>query len=206
MPAPEITPAHPFEPRAASGHVNLMVDTMIANMRPEDLRAVMRTLLATHSPALASAFTEIARARLAQVDARASSSAPLFTRTSPSNLSKPAPGLTDALTRARALYGAGMGFASLALLTAVVRATRGRQWDPEGDMVNALAMIDADITQAIQSSKEEMDAGRVPDLSAAHAVAGELSEALRGCVPDVEGWGGEFPFERAVASLDHWKF
>ncbi|KZT21739.1 hypothetical protein NEOLEDRAFT_1138926 [Neolentinus lepideus HHB14362 ss-1] len=180
---------------------------MIANMRPEDLRAVMRTLLATHSPALASAFTEIARVRLAQVNAYSlSPSASLFLRSPPSGLSKPAPGLNEALTRARSLYGAGMGFASLGLLAGIIRATWGRQWETEGDMVDALAMIDADITQAIQSSKEEIEAGRVPDLAAARAAVGELSDALNGSASDVMAWGGEFPFERGVASLDHWKF
>ncbi|EPQ55539.1 hypothetical protein GLOTRDRAFT_115901 [Gloeophyllum trabeum ATCC 11539] len=207
MPSPEITPAHSYEPRAASGHVNLMVDTLIANMRPEDLRAIMRTLLATHSPALASAFTDIARARLVQINAQAlPPSSTVFVTTSPSGLSKPAPSLEEVLKRARSLYGAGMGFASLSLLASIVRDTWGRRWEAEGEMIDALTMIDADITQALQSSREELEGGRIADLAAARAAAAELREALKGSDAEVTTWGGEFPFERGAASMDHWKF
>ncbi len=43
-----------------------------------------------------------------------------------------------------------MGFSSLALLVTIVRATIGLQWEDEGDMADFLAIIDSDITQAIQ--------------------------------------------------------
>jgi hypothetical protein len=58
--------------------------------------------------------------------------------------------LHDVLTRARSLSGAGMGFSSLALLVTIVRATISLQWEDEGDMADFLAVIDSDITQAIQ--------------------------------------------------------
>ena len=62
------------------------------------------------------------------------------------------PSLHDLLTRARSLYGAGLGFASLGLLSSIVRATIGLRWDDDGDMADILAVIDADIGQAIQAS------------------------------------------------------
>jgi hypothetical protein len=62
------------------------------------------------------------------------------------------PCLHDILTRARSLYGAGLGFASLAVLSSIVRATIGLRWDDDGDMADILAVIDADIGQAIQAS------------------------------------------------------
>ena len=62
------------------------------------------------------------------------------------------PPLHDLLTRARSLYGAGLGFASLAVLSLIVRATIGLRWEDEGDMADILAVIDADIGQAIQVS------------------------------------------------------
>jgi hypothetical protein len=43
-----------------------------------------------------------------------------------------------------------MGFASLSLLASIVRATIGLRWEDEGDMADFLAVIDSDITQAIQ--------------------------------------------------------
>ncbi|TFK49969.1 hypothetical protein OE88DRAFT_1736268 [Heliocybe sulcata] len=182
-----------------------MAETMIANIPPEDLRAIVRTLLATHSPTLASSFTHTARARLSQVNARPLPDLPtVFEKAPQSNLSAPAPGLDDVLRRVRALYGAGMGLASLDLLAKIVRATWGLRWENEGVMADALAMIDADITQAIQSSKEEIEEGRVFDLATARAVAADISQTLEGSESDIAGWGGEFPFERAAASLVLW--
>jgi len=206
MPAPEI-PGNLYEARAASGHVNLMVDTLIANVRPDDLRAIMRTLLSTHSPSLATAFTGIARSRLRQVNADLfPPHAILFTKQPSSNLSIPALGLHDVLSRARSLYGAGMGFASLGFLVPVVRATAGRRWHEEGDMADALAMVDADICQAIQSAKEELEGGRVGHMMDAHDAVTDMTDALKDSLADVLTWGGDFPFERAAASLEHWKF
>jgi len=71
-------------------------------------------------------------------------------------------------------------------------------------MADILAMIDADIAQAIQSSKEEVEAGRVADYSSARATLNDLRLATRESFADVEAWGGEYPFERASASIDYW--
>ena len=60
--------------------------------------------------------------------------------------------LHDALTRVRSLYGAGLGFASLRALTAIVRATVPLRWESDGVTADILAVIDADIGQAIQAS------------------------------------------------------
>lgn len=45
-----------------------------------------------------------------------------------------------------------MGFASLGILASVIRATIGLRWDNDGDMADVLAVIDADVGQAIQVS------------------------------------------------------
>ena len=65
---------------------------------------------------------------------------------------KPTQHLYNTLTRARLLYGAGMGFTSLGLLASIVRATLGLQWEEDDDMEDVLAIVDADIGQAIQAS------------------------------------------------------
>jgi len=62
--------------------------------------------------------------------------------------------LNEALSRARTLYGAGMGFASLGILESVVRATVGLRWEDVGELSDILALVDADISQAIQVSNE----------------------------------------------------
>ena len=116
------------------------------------LRSIVRNLLATGPPGLAPAFTSAARTRLRQTNSKVHNSPYLFQRQTRDKPSAPMPSLYDLLTRARSLYGAGLGFASLGLLSSIVRATIGLRWEDNGDMADILAVIDADIGQAIQAS------------------------------------------------------
>ena len=118
------------------------------------LRSIVRSLLATHPPTLASAFTTTARSRLRQANAKSAALKPypLFIRQPMTSRATPTQHLHDILRRARSLYGAGLGFSSLGLLTAVVRASVGLRWEVDDDMADLLAIIDADIGQCIQAS------------------------------------------------------
>ena len=172
---------------------------------PYSLRAIVRATLASCPPTAATAFTAAARKRLARTNARAGlPPGALFGRLD-SGLAMPAEALETTLRHSRSLYGAGMGFASLGVLTAVVKATIGLQWDMDGTMADALVAVDADISQAIQSAKEEIAAGRVLDISTARAAVNELAENIGESLKDTERWGGEFPFEQAQASIRYWK-
>lgn len=51
-----------------------------------------------------------------------------------------------------------------------------------------------------------MEGGRVNDISAARETVLELRRAVKDSSADVQAWGGEFPFERASASIEYWKF
>ncbi|KAF8879768.1 hypothetical protein CPB84DRAFT_1793071 [Gymnopilus junonius] len=184
-----------------------MVDTFIANASAEDLRSIVRNLLATGPPGIAGAFTSAARSRLRQTTSKSMPNPyQLFRQNSSDGLAVPTPHLHDALTRARSLYGAGLGFGSLTVLASVVRATIDLRWEDEGDMADILAIIDADIGQAIQSSKEEIESSRVLDLASARDARDKLRAAVQESMVNVNAWGGEFPFERASASLEYWKF
>lgn len=115
------------------------------------LRAITRTLLATSTPSLATSFTAAARSRLRQTNAkRIATTNGLFATGQDGIHAVPSPELENALARARSLYGAGMGFAGLGLLSSVVKATVGLRWEQEGFMADILADIDTDICQAIQ--------------------------------------------------------
>lgn len=170
------------------------------------MRAVLRTLLATSPPNVTAAFHDAARRRLDKMNAKQLHPATQLFSKSSDGFSHPTPELVSVLRRARSLYGAGMGFASLTLLTQVVRATLGIRWREEGDTADALAHIDADVTQAIQSCKEELAGGRVADLNGARATVNELHNALTHSDRDAEIRGDEAPFERALASVQYWKF
>ncbi|CDO75152.1 hypothetical protein BN946_scf184590.g9 [Trametes cinnabarina] len=192
--------------RPVLGHVNLMVDTFIANANLEDLRAIVRGMLATSPPSVAAAFTAAARQRLVRVKATDVPDTTDFFAAGPDGSSaEPTEKLNSALLRIRTLYGSGLGFASLKILARVVGATVGLRWDEDGAMEDTLAIIDADISQAIQSAKEELDGNRVMDMQEAREVVEELRSAVHESQKDVKKWDGAFPFERAASSLEFWR-
>ncbi|TFK83493.1 hypothetical protein K466DRAFT_554979 [Polyporus arcularius HHB13444] len=211
MPAakPATSPAGPRTPgdaRPVLGHVNLMVDTFIANANLEDLRAIVRGMLATSPPSVAQAFTSAARQRLLRVDAAAlPDTTGMFSPGSGQKTASPSEKLQGILIRTRTLYGSGMGIASLNILARIVSATVGLRWEEDSAMEGVLADIDADISQAIQSSKEEIEGGRVVDMQAARGVMQELRSAVNESQMDVKKWEGVFPFERAASSLEYWR-
>ena len=98
-----------------------------------------------------------------------------------------------------------MGIASLGVLMDVIKATIGLKWARDGLMADSLAAVDADISQAIQSAKEELAGGRPSDIDKARIVVRELGEWLTESSKDTERWGGEFPFEKALVSVEYWK-
>ncbi|KAI1787098.1 hypothetical protein LXA43DRAFT_975423 [Ganoderma leucocontextum] len=211
MPSTELS-ASPLGPRTAGdarpvlGHVNLMVDTLIANANLEDLRAIVRGMLATNPPSVAHAFTAASRQRLLRVDATAiPDTTGIFVAGAGDTTAAPTEKLHDILVRIRTLYGSGLGFASLRILSRVVSATIGVRWEEDSDTEDVLANIDADISQAIQSSKEELDGGRVTDLQDAREIVQELRSAVNESQMDVKKWDGAFPFERAASSLEYWR-
>ncbi|KAF7302964.1 hypothetical protein MKEN_01259000 [Mycena kentingensis (nom. inval.)] len=226
--------------RPVLGHVNLMPDTLIANATLDDLRAIVRSMVASATPGITQALTAAARERFTQTAHLYSGGGiptpPSSAGSSPDSASAagdyplltpfgPTAHMQDLLRRARALYGSGMGFASLryvrvrdaCLLAHAVRATLGLRWDAEGEdaLSETLALLDADIAQAIQSCKEEVDSGRVAVWDDARSAVGDVRAALRECQADFASRGRkqsacacagerEFPFERAVVSLNYW--
>ncbi|KAI0665514.1 hypothetical protein C8Q78DRAFT_1064235 [Trametes maxima] len=192
--------------RPVLGHVNLMVDTFIANANLEDLRAIVRGMLATSPPSTAAAFTAAARQRLVRVNAAdLPDTAGIFAAETGDNTALPTQKLDGILVRIRTLYGSGMGFASLKILARVVGATIGLRWEEDSVMEDTLAIIDADISQAIQSAKEEIEGGRVTEMQDAREVIHELRSAINDSQMDVKKWNGAFPFERGAASLEYWR-
>lgn len=43
------------------------------------------------------------------------------------------------------------------------------------------------------------------DFEAARATVAQLRSAVNDSFADVKTWGGEFPFERALVSIEYWK-
>ena len=163
-------------------------------------------MLATSPPSVAQAFTSAARQRLHRVNADAvPDTMGIFSPGPGEKTASPSEKLHDILIRIRTLYGSGMGFASLKILARIVNATVGLKWEEDSAMEDVLAEIDADISQAIQSSKEEIEGGRVADFQAAREIVHELRSAVNDSQMDVKKWDGEFPFDRAASSLEYWR-
>ncbi|KAJ8454032.1 hypothetical protein ONZ45_g7815 [Pleurotus djamor] len=207
MPAPEVPRSCSLDNRPALGHVNLMVDTFIGNANVEDLRAAIRGLLSSGIPGVANAFVTSARVQLQKTSnpSLLQTSQPIFVRSPQTGSLQPTKRLVDLLIRARSMYGVGMAFASLDILVLIVDATFDLRWEPEDEFADTLAMIDADIAQALQSCKEELEGGRVDDSRLAHDQLSALKRAVDECHSRVESWRGELPYERASASLEHMK-
>ena len=113
--------------------------------------------------------------------------------------------LRRVLSRARALYGAGLGFASLRVLAVVVRAAKGVQWLEGGELETTLAAIDVDISQAIQSCTEELGSGRAADPMFVKTALNELRTAVKENRRVVDAGRGGYLFEQGENALDFWK-
>ncbi|OCH86360.1 hypothetical protein OBBRIDRAFT_738153 [Obba rivulosa] len=192
--------------RPVLGHVNTMVDGLIASATVDDLRAIIRTTLATSSPETSAKFTAAARGHFEKMYMKGCLTSDRLFDVSSGGKWTPTPQLNRLLACVRSIYGAGMGFASLRILAEIIEATSGTRWEDDSEMEDVLTEIDGDVTQAIQSSKEQMEGGRVENVTAARETVERLRTALRNSKEDVASWGEMYPFEKAAASVQYWKF
>jgi hypothetical protein len=86
-----------------------------------------------------------------------------------------------------------------------MQQTIGLRWEEDDEMADSLAVLDSDMTQAIQSGKEELMRESGAGVNEARAVVKELRLRLSEASASAKSWGGEFPFERTQASLEYWK-
>lgn len=161
----------------------------------------MRSSLAT-CPSLTSSFTDAARKRLEQTHTKTPVTSNKLFESSNAGYAVPGPALHDVLSSVRSLYGVGLGTAGLQKLTEIVNATTGLRWERNGEMDNVLAAIDADIAQAIQSTKEELLGGA--SRESVIATVNDLKAAVEASRLDTKRSNGDFPFERAADSLAYW--
>ncbi|KAF9076350.1 hypothetical protein BDP27DRAFT_1313183 [Rhodocollybia butyracea] len=200
MPAPEVLASN--YPRPIVGHVNLMVDTYLANATVDDLRCAVRGLLASGKSGIASAFSAAARKHLLESGALVvPNPESLFVRDPRDGEIIPTETLTEVLARARTVYGVGMGFQSLELLIPFVQATIDARWAENSHTAEILAEVDADIVQAIQSCKEELETDCAKERGTARQIVSRLQRAIHD-----SSRGGKLPFEKAGYSIQYWKF
>lgn len=192
----------PLQTSKSIRHIEIVICT---NLRQPSLRTIVRSMLATSPPTVSASFIASARHCLGQtLQKSVAKQTALF---EPIEVNgrydiKGSAKLNGLLAYARSLYGAGMGFDSIDILTGIVRTATSLRWDPNDTVVNDLAIIDADISQAVQSCKEELAGGHVRDISIARTALRKLRSCLADCRAEVESWGGEFPFSRGSSNAD----
>ena len=188
---------------AKAAHVNMMTDTVIANMPEEGLRAVMRGLLGGNQH-ITSTFHNLAANYL--LNSVSASNAALFEEytTSP----KPTAALQDLQRRYRCLMGCGYAFESVDLLRGVLAQVEALQWDgttPEGqEFIDVLAVIDGDIVQSATAvQKKLLTSAGLRHMSPVEmeSIAG-LKSALHACKKTASTQGQDFAFERGSSCLE----
>ncbi|KIV86250.1 hypothetical protein, variant [Exophiala sideris] len=184
-------------------HVNLMTDTIIANLPPEGLRSVMRSILTT-DPGFTSALELHTRMYL-QKSASAPVSA-LFTKDDEGRWQVTA---DFALTqqRIRVMLGSGLCFQSLRLLKEVAKQSANMQFDQNSShaqqLLSHLTSVDGDIVQAMTAVEKILHMGHgIRQLS--HDEEEPLKELMQSMLICRSKWSNqqqEFPFERSLASV-----
>ncbi|KAF2635881.1 Aldo/keto reductase [Massarina eburnea CBS 473.64] len=180
-------------------HVNLMVDTVIANLPEEGLRSVLRSMLAAN-PSVTSLFEERTRNYLQK---------PFAARTGHLfNTDGNAPSLTENFRatqqRVRAMLGCGLCYESLPLLTAIVsQASHLRLQSASEELAHALSTVDGDIVQALTAVQKSL---LIPTgtRSLSHEEKPVVQALLESVIQCYESWDPtalDFLFERSLASL-----
>lgn len=192
------TPPRTPEPKMA--HVNLMVDTVIANLPEEGLRSVLRSMLAAN-PSVTSLFEERTRNYLQkQSTARTGQ---LFNTDSGTQTTTDDFRATQ--QRIRAMLGCGMCYESVPLLTAIVhQASHLRlQSTSSEDLVHALSTVDGDIVQALTAVHKSL-LTPTGTRALSHDEKPVVQALLASVVQCYESWAAparDFLFERSLASL-----
>jgi len=139
-----------------SGHVNLMIDTVISNMELSDLRASLRRLVA-QSPSNVTVFVDDIKDRIRRRGTYVAD-VPVFAIAD--GRLEPTQALARLLSEVRVHYGCGLGFESLGILRQIIsELTDSLSNQPQGvtlseETKNVLAAMDSDISQAAQACTE----------------------------------------------------
>jgi hypothetical protein len=190
------------KPAAKAAHVNMMTDTIIANMPAEGLRSVMRGMLGGDAT-ITSNFHKLA--------------AVYFENTRPITIPKlfhdfdrspkPTKSFGDIQSRYRCLMGCGDGFESMQLLTEVIRQIQGLTWDysSEGEeFMDILAVIDGDIVQAVTAVQKTLltSSGMKSMESQDAKIVADLKGGLAACQASASMRGQVFAFDRGMSRLE----
>lgn len=177
-----------------TAHVNMMTDSVIANLPPDGLRVIIRSLLASH-PGITASFEDATRQYLAQAQ----------TKTSKSQLAAlDVGGLEKTQRIARCMLGSGQAFDGVSILERlVIRGVQIALDSPETEKqrVNSLlASLDGDLVQAMTAvtKKLAVSSGARALSPGEHDIIQALFESLAQCQRMLKDTGIDFPYGRGM--------
>ncbi|KAF5011332.1 hypothetical protein FDECE_2550 [Fusarium decemcellulare] len=186
--------AIPSNGSPSAAHVNMMTDTIIANLPADGLRVVFRSLLASW-PEVTATFERETRNFLGQAATKS-----VAAKVDVMDIE----GLKDAQRIIRCMLGSGMVFESLTLLGKVsargaALALKSRVADTD-DLDAFLASVDGDVVQAMTAVKKALfvDSGARDMSSNEQVLVERLLQALIHCQDVLRGTGSEYPYGRGL--------
>jgi hypothetical protein len=190
--------AVPTTTDAKTAHVNLMTDTIIANLPAESLRAVVRAVL-TSEPAFTQEFERQATKYLIKTSHQ--SAEPLFAQKASSDID-----VTNAFRRLqgriRSMLGCGLIFQCLPLLTRIIdRSAEVPAHASQADIFStALASVDGDIVQAVTAVQKKVMTlnGSRPFNSTENDALQALLQALVNCQSQWQTSLQDFVYARSL--------
>ncbi|KAE8441942.1 hypothetical protein EG329_004150 [Mollisiaceae sp. DMI_Dod_QoI] len=186
---------------AKAAHVNMMTDTIIANLPPDGLRSILRGLLGVDHK-ITPAFQSLAVKYLKSTEP---TTIPMFFTPITNQATG---GFAEYQQRYRCLMGCGKGFESLQAITEAVRQVQGMDIVsiPLLDSVarDAVAVIDSDLVQAVTAVQKQLSAskGLRPLTHAEEDIIQDLKDVLDSCDNKFLLSGYSHPFGRGSPGLD----
>ncbi|KAL4817637.1 NADP-dependent oxidoreductase domain-containing protein [Aspergillus spinulosporus] len=168
--------------KAKTAHVNMMTDTIIANLPLDGLRSIVRSLL-TIQPSLTPIFEEQTRNYLEETTSKYSKTANEALNT----LSL----FSHLRNRIRCMVGCGLCYQALPLLA---DEFRDEVAVVDGDIVQALTAIQK--TLLVHTGSREFTVEEAKPLR-------DLRSSLLSCRKAWDGQGGQFPQERGLDATTH---
>ncbi|KAF5594334.1 hypothetical protein FPANT_4885 [Fusarium pseudoanthophilum] len=177
-----------------TAHVNMMTDSVIANLPPDGLRVIIRSLLASH-PNITTSFEDATRQYLSQAQTRSSKS---------QFATLDIDGLQRTQKIARCMLGSGQAFDGVSILDKlVVRGIQITLDSPEMEkqrVDSLLASLDGDLVQAMTAvtKKLAVSSGARVLSPREHNIIQGLFDSLIQCKEMLKDAGIGFPYERGL--------
>lgn len=183
--------------KAQAAHVNMMTDTIIANLPPAALRSIVRAVLASY-PNFTAPFEEETRNHLT-----------FSTPTAESSVITKGKVVRDDFSllqsRIRCMLGCGLCFQSLPLLGRIVDESKNIDVNSERiyDDMNLIASIDGDIVQAVTAVQKTLaiSTGTRELSDDEMALLDTLYDALATSRTYFVSSECEFPFQRGLVAI-----